>query len=158
MGQLSFSAPELRHTQGFQGWEAAVGMTSMGPLLGAAYSQYLNRAWYWKCGLSGQHKTKDSLFYQSLSVHPALCWCFWQPASSCYVNLSGATLLTYEGHHERGNTTSNFNIALSAGTEIEYFLHGHLALLISLAPHYYFLASPYGHWGYCLASGIKLSF
>ena len=155
---MSFAAPELRHTQGFQGWEAAVGFTSMGPLLGAGYSQYLNRAWYWKAGLLGQYKTKDSVSYHNLSLFPALCRCAWQPAGSCYINLSGAVLLTYEGHQERGRSHHNFNIALSAGTELEYFLTSRLALIISLAPHYYFLASPYGHWGYCLAAGVKWSF
>lgn len=158
MGQLSFSAPELRHTQGFQGWEGAVGMTSMGPLLGAGYSQYLNRAWYWKAGLSMQHKTRAGVSYHHFSVHPALCRCFWQPTGRCYVNLLGAMLLTYEGHYERGNTTSNFNLGLAVGTELEYFLNGYLALLLSFAPHYYFLASPYRNLGYCLASGIKWSF
>ncbi len=155
---LSFSAPELRHVQGFQGGEVTAGVTSMGPLLSIAYSRYINRTSYWKCALSGQHRHQDGVLYQSFSVHPALCWCFWQPAERCYFNLLGAVLLTYEGHHERGSTTDNFNIALAAGTEIEYFLNTHLAILIALAPHYYFLNSPYGHWGYQGCVGVKLCF
>ena len=151
-----FSAPELRHVQGFQGVEVTAGVTSMGPLLSIAYSRYLNRAWYWKCALSGQHRHQDGVLYQNLSLDPALCWSCWLPNGRCYVNLLGAVLLTYEGHSQREQSHHNFNIALAAGTEIEYFLNTHLAMLIALAPHCYFLNSPYGHWGYQGVVGVKL--
>ena len=157
---IPLKEPILRHACGLQALEAHVGKNTIAYNAALAWRYCCSFEWQFKLALTAAARNNQTITYYALLLRPAWLYTVVSDYRNLFFSLLLAPVPLYEYYHQKEHKIEqqHFNFAFALGSELEYFFHRQLALILAADLRLFLRRKPYGLWGYQLSIGLGFHF